>query len=78
MGKYVISRSDIKQVRAGLMLNSLSYAWLISRLEQKGIMTNKFTVSKIFNGSITSGEKAYQTVMTAKEIIKDYEEKINA
>ena len=77
MERHIISREEVKQVRAGLILNSLTCAWLIGRLEQRGIVTNKFTLSRIFNGAITSGEKAKQIVTVSNDIIKDYEKKIN-
>lgn len=63
------------RIRVLLFENSLSQVWLINRLEEKGIFTDKSELSSALSGS-RRGEKIDKIISTSIEILNDYVEKM--
>jgi len=59
------------QIRILLLKNSLSQVWLINRLEEHGIMTDKTELSSALSGS-RHGAKIEKIIKTSLTILDDY------
>jgi len=68
-------RQEKIQIRLMLMRNSLTYTWLINRLEEVGIRVDKTELSSVLAGR-RKGPKAEKLITKSLEILRDYEEKM--
>lgn len=63
------------EVRILLLNNSLSQVWLINRLEEHGVITEKSELSSALSGA-RKGAKVDKIIQTSLQILKDYVSKI--
>lgn len=63
---------DRENIRVKISTNRLSYSWLLFQLHLKGIETDKTELSSVLSGT-RNGAKAESIVVTANEILDDYE-----
>lgn len=69
-------REERDEIRIRLYQNCLTQAWLINRLEERGIYTDKAELSSALAGT-RKGAKVDKILSTAFEILKEYEDKMN-
>lgn len=69
-------RQERDEIRIILYRNSLTQTWLINRLEEKGVLTDKAELSSALAGS-RKGAKVDKILTTSAEILKEYEDKMN-
>ncbi len=60
------------RIRQMLYRNSLTNTWLINRLGEKGIRTEKTEFSSVLR-NVRKGAKAEKIVRASTEILEDYE-----
>lgn len=65
-----------EEIRISLAKNSLSNAWLLNRLAEKGVPTNGSTLSAAITGK-RGGENADMLVNESLKIVREYEAKMN-
>lgn len=63
------------RIRVLLLENSLSQVWLISRLEERGVITDKSELSSALSGS-RKGKKVDTILKNSLEILDDYTAKM--
>lgn len=63
------------RIRVLLLENSLSQVWLINRLEERGIQTDKSELSSALSGS-RKGKKVNTIIQASLEILDDYTAKM--
>ena len=63
------------QIKEMLFRNTLTQNWLINRLQEQGIKTDKTELSAILNGR-RKGNKVTLVLDTSLSILRDYEEKM--
>lgn len=59
------------RIRVILLENSLSQVWLINRLEEQGITTDKAELSSALSGS-RKGAKVAKIISASTEILNEY------
>lgn len=65
-------REERDRIRLMLYRNTLTNAWLVNRLEEKGINTEKTEMSSVLRG-VRKGAKAESIIKTSVEILDYYE-----
>ncbi len=65
-------REERDRIRMMLYRNTLTNAWLINRLEEKGIITEKTVMSAVLRGT-RKGKKAESIITTSLKILEYYE-----
>lgn len=65
-------REERDRIRLMLYRNTLSNAWLVNRLEEKGIHTEKTEMSSVLRG-VRKGAKAESIIRASVEILEYYE-----
>lgn len=65
-------RDERDRIRMMLYRNTLTNAWLINRLEEKGINTEKTEMSSVLRG-VRKGTKAKNIIKASIEILEFYE-----
>ena len=65
-------REERDKIRLMLYRNTLTNAWLINRLEEKGINTEKTEMSSVLRG-VRKGAKAESIIKTSVDILTEYE-----
>lgn len=65
-------REERDRIRLMLYRNTLTNAWLVNRLEEKGINTEKTEMSSVLRG-VRKGAKAESIINTSIEILENYE-----
>lgn len=60
-------------IRERLRKHNLSYVWLISQLQLRGVVTDKTEMSSVVSGA-RSGPKADTIIQTAASILDSYEQ----
>lgn len=68
-------REERDRIRLMLFRNTLTNAWLINRLEERGIITEKTEMSSVLRGT-RKGAKAESIIKTSLGILDDYESKM--
>lgn len=68
-------REKRESIRLMLLRNTLTHTWLINRLEERGIVTEKSELSSALRG-VRKGPKVEHIVKTSIDILKDYESKM--
>lgn len=68
-------REERDRIRLMLYRNTLTNAWLVNRLEEKGINTEKTEMSSVLRG-VRKGAKAESIIKSSIDILSDYEEKM--
>lgn len=68
-------KNERMQIRIMLMRNSLSQTWLINRLEESGVHTDKTELSSALAGR-RKGPKVEKIIQESFNILKEYEEKM--
>ena len=68
-------REERDRIRLMLYRNTLTNAWLVNRLEEKGVITEKTEMSSVLRG-VRKGAKAETIIKTSLEILDDYESKM--
>ena len=68
-------REERDRIRLMLYRNTLTNAWLVNRLEEKGVITEKTEMSSVLRG-VRKGAKAETIIKTSLDILSDYEEKM--
>lgn len=68
-------REERDRIRLMLYRNTLTNAWLVNRLEERGIITEKTEMSSILRG-VRKGAKAESIINTSLEILEEYEAKM--
>ena len=68
-------REERDRIRLMLYRNTLTNAWLINRLEERGVITEKTEMSSVLRG-VRKGAKAETIIKTSLEILDDYESKM--
>lgn len=68
-------REERDKIRLMLYRNTLTNAWLINRLEEKGINTEKTEMSSVLRG-VRKGAKAESIIKTSVDILTEYEIKM--
>lgn len=68
-------REEREKVRTLLDRNTLTNVWLINRLEEHGICTEKTELSSVLRG-VRKGAKAENIIKTSLEILEDYEKRM--
>lgn len=63
------------KIRVALLENSLSQVWLINRLEEHGVQTDKAELSSALSGT-RHGAKIDKIIKTSIEILDEYESKM--
>lgn len=63
------------RIRVLLLENSLSQVWLISRLEERGVITDKSELSSALSGS-RKGKKVDIILKNSLDILDDYTAKM--
>lgn len=64
-----------EKIKTTLWRNSLTHVWLINRLEDRGIKTEKTSLSSILRG-VRRGPKAEEIINASLLILDDYERKM--
>lgn len=70
-------REERDRIRLMLYRNTLTNAWLVNRLEERGVITEKTEMSSVLRG-VRKGAKAESIIKTSLEILDDYESKMGA
>lgn len=65
-------REERDRIRMMLYRNTLTNAWIINRLEEKGINTEKSEMSSVLRG-VRKGTKAESIIKASLEILEHYE-----
>ena len=65
-------REERDRIRLMLYRNTLTNAWLVNRLEEKGINTEKTEMSSVLRG-VRKGAKAESIIKASEEILNYYE-----
>ena len=68
-------REERDRIRLMLYRNTLTNAWLVNRLEERGVITEKTEMSSVLRG-VRKGAKAETIIKTSLEILDDYETKM--
>ena len=68
-------REERDRIRLMLYRNTLTNAWLVNRLEERGVITEKTEMSSVLRG-VRKGAKAENIIKTSLEILDDYESKM--
>ena len=68
-------REERDRIRLMLYRNTLTNTWLVNRLEERGIITEKTEMSSVLRG-VRKGAKAETIIKTSLEILNDYESKM--
>lgn len=68
-------REERDRIRLMLYRNTLTNAWLMNRLEERGVITEKTEMSSVLRG-VRKGAKAESIIKTSLEILDDYESKM--
>lgn len=68
-------REEREKIRMMLYRNTLTNTWLINRLEEKGINTEKSELSSVLRG-VRKGAKAENIIKTSVVILDNYETKM--
>ena len=68
-------REERDRIRLMLYRNTLTNAWLVNRLEERGVITEKTEMSSVLRG-VRKGAKAESIIKTSLEILEDYESKM--
>jgi hypothetical protein len=68
-------REERDRIRLMLYRNTLTNAWLVNRLEEKGINTEKTEMSSVLRG-VRKGAKAESIIKSSIDILSEYEEKM--
>lgn len=68
-------REKRERIRLMLLRNTLTHTWLINRLEERGIVTEKSELSSALRG-VRKGPKVEHIVETSIDILEDYESKM--
>lgn len=68
-------REERDRIRLMLYRNTLTNAWLMNRLEERGVITEKTEMSSVLRG-VRKGAKAETIIKTSLEILDDYESKM--
>lgn len=68
-------REERDRIRLMLYRNTLTNAWLVNRLEERGVITEKTEMSSVLRG-VRKGAKAETIIKTSLDILSDYEEKM--
>ncbi len=68
-------REERDRIRLMLYRNTLTNAWLVNRLEERGVVTEKTEMSSVLRG-VRKGAKAETIIKTSLEILDDYESKM--
>lgn len=68
-------REERDRIRLMLYRNTLTNAWLVNRLEERGVITEKTEISSVLRG-VRKGAKAESIIKTSLEILDDYESKM--
>lgn len=68
-------REEREKIRQMLYRNTLTNVWLINRLEERGIITEKTEMSSILRGA-RRGAKAETVIKTSLDILDEYESKM--
>lgn len=66
-------RNERDQIREMLYRNTLTNSWLINRLEEKGIITDKTVMSSVLRGT-RKGDKARSIIINSIQILEHYEQ----
>lgn len=70
-----MSVKERDKIRVSLFENSLSQVWLINRLEERGVITDKTELSSALSGT-RHGAKVDRIIKTSTEILAEYESKM--
>lgn len=74
----VEDRSSIaEQIRDKVFRFTLTYTWLIHRLSDEGLLTDKFEMSATLSGT-RIGPKADEILCRSLDILNEYEKKIES
>lgn len=68
-------REERDRIRLMLYRNTLTNAWLVNRLEERGVVTEKTEMSSVLRG-VRKGAKAETIIKNSLEILNDYEAKM--
>lgn len=68
-------REERDKIRMMLYRNTLTNAWLINRLGERGINTEKTEMSSVLRG-VRKGAKAENIIKTSLVILEEYERKM--
>lgn len=68
-------KEERDRIRLMLYRNTLTNAWLVNRLEERGVITEKTEMSSVLRG-VRKGAKAESIIKTSLEILDDYESKM--
>jgi hypothetical protein len=68
-------RGERDKIRMMLYRNTLTNAWLINRLGERGINTEKTEMSSVLRG-VRKGAKAENIIRTSLVILEEYERKM--
>lgn len=68
-------REERDRIRLMLYRNTLTNAWLVNRLEERGVITEKTEMSSVLRG-VRKGAKVETIIKTSLEILDDYESKM--
>ena len=68
-------REGRDRIRLMLYRNTLTNAWLVNRLEERGVVTEKTEMSSVLRG-VRKGAKAETIIKNSLEILNDYEAKM--
>lgn len=68
-------REERDKIRLMLDRNTLTNVWLINRLEERGVKTEKSELSSVLRG-VRSGPKAEEIIKVSTVILTDYETKM--
>ena len=65
-------KEERDKIRLILYRNTLTNAWLVNRLEERGVITEKTEMSSVLRG-VRKGAKAETIIRTSLEILDKYE-----
>lgn len=68
-------KEERDKIRLMLYQNTLTNAWLVNRLEERKVITEKTEMSSVLRGT-RKGAKAESIIKTSLEILDDYESKM--
>ena len=68
-------REERDRIRLMLYRNTLTNAWLVNRLEERGVITEKTEMSSVLRG-VRKGAKAETIIKISVEVLDDYESKM--
>lgn len=69
-------REERNRIRWMLSQNTLTNTWLMKRLEERGVVTEKTELSSVLHG-VRKGAKAEAIIKTSLDILSEYEEKMS-